>query len=268
MVHFVEHGDARPQHGTVLLMHGFSCDHRLMTGGFEPVFTARDGWRRVYLDLPGHGRSIAGPDIDSTDAVLRAVTIAASRLIPDGPLLLAGQSYGGYLIQGMIRTDPGRYAGACMVAPPTIAQHDRRILPEHQVLARDDAALADVTLAPDSAFEEVSVVKDARTLERTQQEVQPGIDLSDTATLERIEKRYTGSFEDAPVQVFDRPSLLVTGRQDAIVGYVDQWSLTEQFSRLTSAVLDRGGHNVHIEQEVLFSALVHEWLDRVEESLS
>jgi hypothetical protein len=32
-------------------------------------------------------------------------------------------------------------------------------------------------------------------------------------------------------------------------------------------VLDRAGHNLQIEQSRLFTALVHEWLDRVEEEL-
>jgi hypothetical protein len=31
-------------------------------------------------------------------------------------------------------------------------------------------------------------------------------------------------------------------------------------------VLDRAGHNLQIEQEALFNALVNEWLDRVGEN--
>jgi len=31
-------------------------------------------------------------------------------------------------------------------------------------------------------------------------------------------------------------------------------------------VLDRAGHNLQIEQEDLFNALVNEWLDRVEDT--
>jgi hypothetical protein len=35
---------------------------------------------------------------------------------------------------------------------------------------------------------------------------------------------------------------------------------------MTFAVLDKAGHDLQIEQEKLFNALVNEWLDRVEES--
>lgn len=30
-------------------------DHRLMSGCMEPIFTKREGWRRIYIDLPGMG---------------------------------------------------------------------------------------------------------------------------------------------------------------------------------------------------------------------
>lgn len=37
-------------------------------------------------------------------------------------------------------------------------------------------------------------------------------------------------------------------------------------SRATFAVLDRAGHFVPIEQDMLCHALIREWLDRVEEA--
>ena len=61
------------------------------------------------------------------------------------------------------------------------------------------------------------------------------------------------------------PALIVTGRQDAVVGYRDAWSIIENFPRATFAVLDRAGHTLEVDQQPLFRALVNEWLDRVEE---
>lgn len=37
----------------------------------------------------------------------------------------------------------------------------------------------------------------------------------------------------------------------------------EGYPRCTFAVLDMAGHAMQIEQDRLFGALVHEWLDRV-----
>ena len=57
---------------------------------------------------------------------------------------------------------------------------------------------------------------------------------------------------------------MITGRQDHIVGYGDQLRRFAGWPRCTLAVLDRAGHNLHLEQPALFEALVTEWLDRVE----
>ena len=85
-VHYVEHGPAGPGVGTVVLVHGFPVDHRIMTGAFEPVFTGRPGWRRLYVDLPGMGRTVA-PDVASTDDVFRILrgTVEAWDLVERYP---------------------------------------------------------------------------------------------------------------------------------------------------------------------------------------
>ena len=65
---------------------------------------------------------------------------------------------------------------------------------------------------------------------------------------------------------FNRPSLFIAGRQDSMAGYSDLWRIYDNYPRATLAVLDRAGHGLMAEQAHLFEALVHEWLDRVEES--
>ncbi len=64
---------------------------------------------------------------------------------------------------------------------------------------------------------------------------------------------------------FDGPTLMLTARQDNLCGYRDAWDLLDNYPRATFAVLDRAGHFVNIEQDVLCQALMREWLDRVEE---
>ena len=41
----------------VIIIHGFTLDHRSMKACMEPIFEAYEGWRRIYLDLPGHGKT-------------------------------------------------------------------------------------------------------------------------------------------------------------------------------------------------------------------
>jgi len=52
-VHYELLGEGRP----IIMLHGWSVDHRHMVSDMEPLFRQRDGWKRIYLDLPGHGRT-------------------------------------------------------------------------------------------------------------------------------------------------------------------------------------------------------------------
>ena len=65
-IYYEEYGEGRP----VLCIHGYSVDHHLMTGCLEPVFTQMSGYRRIYLDLPGMGKTPAASWIQNADDML------------------------------------------------------------------------------------------------------------------------------------------------------------------------------------------------------
>jgi pimeloyl-ACP methyl ester carboxylesterase len=260
-VHYVEHG---PGDGPVIvLLHGFTPDHRLMTGCFEPVFATRPQWRRLYLDLPGMGLTRAPEHFRSTDDVFETVRVAVDALA-SGSFAVAGESYGGHLARGLVAAQPERSTGLALVCPMVVAPHAERDVPPHQVLVRDEACAA---LPPRGEFTEVAVVQTEETYRRTQEEVVTGIEIADGAALDRIRADWAGSFPREPVgTTYTQPTLFFLGRQDSSTGYRDAWRLLEHYPRATFAVLDRAGHNAQIEQPGLFAALVHEWLDRVEET--
>jgi pimeloyl-ACP methyl ester carboxylesterase len=52
-MHYVEYGEGLP----VLTLHGAGVDHREVMGCLDPVFDAPPGYRRIYPDLPGMGRT-------------------------------------------------------------------------------------------------------------------------------------------------------------------------------------------------------------------
>ena len=65
LVNYVEHGTGRP----VLVLHGAGVDHRETEACFEPVFDGVAGLRRIYLDLPGMGRTVAPETLCSADHI-------------------------------------------------------------------------------------------------------------------------------------------------------------------------------------------------------
>ena len=139
-------GSGRP----VLLIHGWQGDHRYMQADVDALFEAAGGWRRIYLDLPGHGHTPAPPTLSSQKQVMSLLTGAVDALFPDRPFAVAGSSYGGYLTLGLVRSMPERLLGAALLVPDLPAPDGTRAAPAHVTLRRDPAAFAD--LEPDEEW--------------------------------------------------------------------------------------------------------------------
>jgi pimeloyl-ACP methyl ester carboxylesterase len=241
----------------VLALHGWTPDHRLMLGCLEPVFERRPGYRRLYPDLPGMGKSPAPPSIASSDDVLGAVREFVSDTIGTEPFLLVGESYGGYLARGLTRALGPQVQGLALICPIGVAvEHATRDVPPRQVLRRDPG------LPDNEEFSSIAVVETPETLRRFTEEIEPGLAAADEKAMARIRQRWLLSSDPEGGEPFDRPALILTGRQDDVVGYNDQWALLPHYPRATFAVLDVAGHNLQFEQPALFDALVSEWLDR------
>jgi pimeloyl-ACP methyl ester carboxylesterase len=253
-VFYVERGEGL----SVLALHGAGVDHREIMACLDPVFDELAGYRRIYPDLPGMGRTPAPKTIRSADDVLQVLLAFIDRRIGEQPLLIAGHSAGGYYAQAIAGRRPEQVVGLLLLCPLLAGIHD---VPRH------DVAFGSGEVG-NAEFREYFTVHTAKTMDRYERYVQPAGRLADQSALARIGERWhlTGRPEDAAP--YRRPTLLVTGRQDSTVGYARVWELLEQYPRATFAVLDRAGHALPHEQPELLQALVIEWLDRVHEHSS
>ncbi|MFC7443173.1 alpha/beta fold hydrolase [Laceyella putida] len=263
-VHYHVYGSGRP----ILMIHGFSLDHRVMTGCMEPVFTGRvEEWKRIYIDLPGMGQSKEVYGIQNSDDMLDVVLQFIDRIIPDESFLVAGQSYGGYLARGIIAKRKEQVDGAAFICPLIIADMNGRTLPPHTVIHQDEQLLSRLSAEEREEFRSISVVLDETNWRRYREEILAGAALADESFLDKLKKQYAFSFDvDERLSPYEKPCLFLLGRQDAITGYEDAWRILDRFPRATFAVLDRAGHNLQLEQPALFHAMVNEWLNRVVEN--
>ncbi|BFH63327.1 alpha/beta fold hydrolase [Paenibacillus azoreducens] len=260
-VHYEVFGSGQP----ILMLHGFSCDHRLMTGCMEPIFTHRPHWKRVYMDLPGMGRTNGIDDILSSNEMLEIVDAFVEKVFQQEPFLLAGESYGGYLSRGLLKKRFKQVQGLLLICPTAgQARHDA---PEFTIIAQDKNFIERLQNRDKEKFTSMHVVQDHYNWNRFEREILSGIRAADTTFLDRISLRYDLSPElevlDTP---YDRPVLIMAGRQDHVVGYRNQWNFACEYPRASFVMLDRAGHNLQIEQSRIFSVSVEEWLDRVTES--
>ncbi|HUN09101.1 MAG TPA: alpha/beta hydrolase [Aggregatilineales bacterium] len=244
------------------MLHGWPYDHTHMAFEMERHFTLRAGWRRIYVDLPGMGRTPGADWILSSDDMLNVLEQFIDRLVPNQRFLVAGLSYGGYLARGLIYRRGAEIDGVLLSVPST--GYPAEDLPPRSRVVRDSKVMTQAHIENMAWIEDEVVSENASVLDyvRIINAMPPG----DEAFLKRLRKNRVFSFDvDAPARPFEAPSLFILGRQDHLVGYRRQWQILENYPRATFAVLDGGGHLVWGEKTTLCQALVSDWLDRVEE---
>lgn len=268
---YKEFGSGRP----IILLHGWNLDHECEVADFEPIFADRPGWRRLYLDMPGHGRSPSAERVRDMDGVLQVILEFIDAVIPGQRIAVAGTSAGALPARGVVYRRPDQVAGLLIRMPLIIADDAKRTRPDPAVLVEDKEFIASLPAEDKEIYGDILVQKEGfleplkRYMDRY---IWPALARGDEAFRNAIRQdpeRYGLSFDvDHLPQPFLGPSLIVAGRQDTAVGYRDQWRIIENYPRATFAVLDRAGHGTPPEQKRLFRALVHEWLARLEEAES
>jgi pimeloyl-ACP methyl ester carboxylesterase len=260
-LHYEEHGAGRP----LLLLHGWPLDHRHIANDIEPLFEHRSGWRRLYPDLPGMGKTRAATDLNSQDQVLDVVIAFLDTVAPGERFVVAGTSYGAHLARGLVAKRGPHIDGVLLNVPDIVTNGAKQPLPQPLVVREDPAFLA--ALAPDEQDMRGFIVAQSMDLLAEFRRVfSPAGAIADHAFLQRLEQQYAFAFDiDALPTPFPAPALFLTGRHDNWCGYREAYQLLDSYPRASFAILDRAGHGLAVEQKALFRALVSEWLDRVEE---
>ena len=256
-VYYTTIGEGKP----FVTISGIPSDQRIVKSWMEPVFQKRPGWQRLYFDLPGTGQT-SGEGITTIDQVLDVVCNFIDAVIPNQRFTLLGLSAGGYLARGVVARKAELMDGLCLLVP-WLSEHEDHELPSPVTLFKDSTALAQLSPEDAERLAGLAVVQDQKLVDWYRDFVlaaRPGGNRS------MIEKRIYSFDLDALTKPFEKPTLILTGRQDTHVGYKDGWDILETHPRATFAVLDRAGHALGVEQKGLFQALIHEWLDRVEEA--
>lgn len=261
-IHYEIMGTGRP----IVMIHGWGPDRRIMSGCFEPLFAQLDTpYQRIYFDLPGMGQTPGADWIDGSDGMLDIVLEFIDAVIPGQHFLLAGESYGGLLARGLVARCPQLVDGLLLICPVGEIDNDKRERPPLRVFEKDEALLAGLPEEDRVLFTGINVFQNRRLWERFNAEILPGLKLADYPLWDRIIlPKYRFTFPiDRFENPFEKPALFLLGRQDNAVGYRDHWKLIEAYPRASFVVLDKAGHNLQIDQKILFAALVKEWLERV-----
>ncbi|WP_127115681.1 alpha/beta fold hydrolase [Shimia sediminis] len=262
-IHYESHGAGRP----VLMLHGGYLDNRHMMDEMEPCFHGRSGWQRIYPDLPGHGRTGMMPGVTSLDSMLEVTLRFMEAVAPNVPFAVSGMSAGGHLARGMVAQCPKRLLGVMMNAPATVVDFDKRRRPD-PVTFYEEPEFRDLAGPGTEFLSQAEPVRKAGLADWGRTCMAPALALLDRAANDVLWEpdNYAFSFplDTAP---FEKPSLILTGRQDTVVGFEDAWPVFLHYPRASFAVLDRCGHFIAPENRALFAGFVRDWLDRMEAEL-
>lgn len=254
-------GEGKP----IIMIHGYCVDHNIMKGCMEPIFKNLEGYKRIYFDLPGMGDTKSSEYVKSADDMLNIILEFIDKVIPGERFLVSGQSYGGYLARGVINKKEDLVDGMALICPVIIAERSKRELPLHKVIVEDKILLDTLESKEAEEVKANFVVQSREIYERYKKELASGIEKADIAYLMNIqEKAYEFSFDvDNLPYKFNKPSLMILGRQDAVVGYKDAFKVIDSYERCTLAVLDAAGHSLQLEQKNLFEIFIKDWLSRI-----
>jgi pimeloyl-ACP methyl ester carboxylesterase len=257
-VNYEVFGEGRP----LLVIHGFPGNGRMFEALFEPFLKERNGWRRFYPDLLDYGDGGIPASVNSSDALVDILIGFMEAVAPGERYVVAGASWGGYLGRSLVQRALNQIDGVHLLAP--MMDWTIPVLPEQPILHLEPEFVA--ALQPGEEWLAGSfAVQNKGILDKFRPEVLGNWkEVSQEASAPLWNSTFA-SDPDALLPPCLAPALIVCGRQDGIVGYKQTWSIVENFPRGTFVALDRTGHWIFYEQAALYHALIHEWLDRVEE---
>ena len=155
----VTEGDGLP----VVFVHGMGVDHRSLMLLDEAFLCPESGaaatrlLKRIYLDLPGFGRTPALPArACGLPEMADWLQSAIDDLVGAGePFALVGNSMGGALAREMVARESSRVRGLALIAPVVDPRRTRRHVAEH-VIAEPNPTLIHA-LPQDQTFDFVTM---------------------------------------------------------------------------------------------------------------
>lgn len=247
-----------PEDGVPLaFLHGATVDHVSMKNTFEQYFTgAGRGYRRVYVDLPGHGESeysLRRADmaclLEEVGAFLRGNFAL--------PPCLVGYSMGAFLALKLAETTP--FPAMFLIAPPLYTDKTRIAKPPEMGLVADSLS-AEERKEADDRYLKLAAKKNADTLKRYRANLTPGFFPGRSLYQAALFRNAAAAdLTIDPGRIVSRTALLV-GQQDLLVGYRDQFELSSRLKFSEYHSFFDCGHFLPVECRQ-FGGIFRDWLD-------
>lgn len=239
--------------------------HRSSSGYLEPIFNEQDGWRRIYIDPPGIGKSSADEWVSNADDCLEILSAAIQKILPEESFSVIGFSYFGYMARGIVSKNCERVDGMVLICPVVVPSFQERTLPT-KIDSYVDSTFYNGLDESKKQLLEMMVVKTPSSLETIERYKRNDV-LMNVDFWNRIKQNGYSFSHDIDSFTFSNPSLILLGLQDDVVGYEDALTLSRVMPRASIVALDYASHSLPFEQNNLLKLHLNDWLSRLKYSL-
>ncbi|WP_044642618.1 alpha/beta fold hydrolase [Risungbinella massiliensis] len=234
----------------LLVLHGFAVDHRILFNTIENVLkhSAKE-YRRIYIDLPGMGKSPAPSNIHNADELLELLISFIDEVIGKEKFSVIGNSYGGYLSIGITKKLSHQVNRLVLLAPVIVADFQKRKLPQKKVAVREEIDYSGNEIAFED-YESMAVNITKNSFIRYLEEIYPALQIAQFDYLNNYQSNgYQFSFESILFDsTYTTEVLMVLGKQDNVVGFEDALSIQDSLPNIQTVILENAGHNLQLDQ--------------------
>lgn len=249
----------------MLCVHGYRVNH-LFIKNF--VIENLDGhkYKRIHFDLPGMGKSILKEHIPSADVMAQVIFDFVKDIIKEEPFIIVANSYGAYLSQSLIYKLDTQVKAAFFMAPVTIADLKKRTIniekrkkPELEYQGINEEYFKD--------YLNTQIVLNDDSWIQYQRDVIPGIIETNSEFAKNYRHNlYDLSYEaDMKLKDNNMKTIIILGRQDAIVGVEDCLAKLDNYKNSTTIILSETGHNPQIDHPETLSFIFKGFLNDIKE---
>ncbi|MCT4632473.1 MAG: alpha/beta hydrolase [Firmicutes bacterium] len=238
---------------TAIFFSGFENDMTAMIKSLEPIFESKQNWKRIYVDHIGVGDTEIGNDVDSVEDVLNTMLAFVDEIVGTENFVLGGYSFGGFLSRYIIGKRFDQVDGVLLLTP--LIKNDMMNIDVDRNVQTIKYVDSTIQGEIDRRIQEDLV----GAMQKTNMDFMMGLYEKNLNTKVELDK-FNG--------VFNKPTLIITGRQDETVGYKDAFSILDKYPRATYITLDKCGHAAQFQQVDIYKQLITEWIYRLEEEQS
>lgn len=256
-IHYTEHGKGLP----LIIIHGFYLDSICMERAIEETSVTLDGFRRIYVDMPGMGQSERHYLKNNSDVMLDLMCEFIEQVVEDMPFIVLGFSYGGYIARGVAEKLADKVIGEVLICPvvePDPKKRKSATITSHDI---DQSFFETLAKEEQERLLKSMVVINERTYNRTRADFARAEALADDEFLEDLyNNHYASKYMEEQRMIHDHKALIFLGYQDATCGYQDMLDRLDLYPKATVNLLSNASHSFFLEQPIQFEYILNSWL--------